>query len=446
MDFSKTAQAARKLFDKLTDSGGRHLTPAAELTINGRFFGTQTIARITRIQLTDKRGFEADELSVDLDDHDGSIAIPTPGDLLTLALGYTETGIVDKGEYLFSDFSCSGAPDTMNITARSANLAETLAQQKERSWHGKTPAAIVEAIAGEHGYTPKIAEQYKQETIKHIDQTNESDAAFLSRLAEQYGAIATVKQNHLLFIPEGGMQTASGEPVPPLEIVRQAGDSHRFSYSATQSYEAVRAYYTDKKTGQKKEVIINEENLQPEKKKVTATKVHQYKRPRRDKKTGKIKTQSSKTTTKTVNVVRKVDTQGKKIKTLRHLYATEHGAASGARAAFKRLKRGAAKFEITLAVGRPDITPETPVRVSGFKPEIDNQAWLIVEVAHSIDSGGYTCRVQLEAQPDFDGGEDEKDNAADSGGKEPNQPKAGAGHKRQQRHQRQSAKRRKKAA
>ena len=87
MDFSKTAQAARKLFDKLTDSGGRHLTPAAELTINGRFFGTQTIARITRIQLTDKRGFEADELSVDLDDHDGSIAIPTPGDLLTLALG-----------------------------------------------------------------------------------------------------------------------------------------------------------------------------------------------------------------------------------------------------------------------------------------------------------------------------------------------------------------------
>ena len=79
MDFSKTAQAARKLFDKLTDSGGRHLTPAAELTINGHFFGTQTIARITRIQLTDKRGFEADELSVDLDDHDGSIAIPTPG-------------------------------------------------------------------------------------------------------------------------------------------------------------------------------------------------------------------------------------------------------------------------------------------------------------------------------------------------------------------------------
>lgn len=402
MDFSKTAQAARKLFDKLTDSGGRHLTPAAELTINGRFFGTQTIARITRIQLTDKRGFEADELSVDLDDHDGSIAIPTPGDLLTLALGYTETGIVEKGEYLFSDFSCSGAPDTMNITARSANLAETLAQQKERSWHSKTLAAIVEAIAGEHGYTPKIAEQYKQETIKHIDQTNESDAAFLSRLAEQYGAIATVKQNHLLFIPEGGMQTASGEPVPPLEIVRQAGDSHRFSYSATQSFEAVRAYYTDKKTGQKKEVVIGKENAQPEKR-TAAPAQSQSRKGRR--KTGAKSTGAG-------EAVRKIDTEGKKIKTLRHLYASEANAANGARAAFRRLQRGAARFEITLAAGRPDLTPETPVTVSGFKPEIDRQPWLITEVAHNLDSGGYTCHVQLEAQPDSEGSEEGREDAA----------------------------------
>ena len=108
--------------------------------------------------------------------------------------------------------------------------------------------------------------------------------------------------------------------------------------------------------------------------------------------------------------------------------------------------RGAAKFEITLAVGRPDITPETPVKVSGFKPEIDAQAWLITEVAHSLDNSGYTCRVQLEAQNDFDSSEEDKDDAADSSDQEQNQPKAGAGRKRQQRHQRQSAKRRKKAA
>ncbi|MDU4301708.1 MAG: hypothetical protein E7I45_12190 [Eikenella corrodens] len=60
--------------------------------------------------------------------------------------------------------------------------------------------------------------------------------------------------------------------------------------------------------------------------------------------------------------------------------------------------RGAAQFSLTLAVGRPDLTPETPVSVSGFKPEIDSQQWLIKEISHRLDSSGYSCGIQLEGQ------------------------------------------------
>ena len=255
------ADAANKVFAALTDSGGRHLTPVARLTINGQPFGSATLSRIVSIDLTDKRGFEADELTIELDDYDGAIAIPSPGSKITLHLGYQETGIVDKGEYLFSEFTHTGAPDRLNITARAADLAETLAQQKERSWHKKTLYQIVEAIAKEHRYPYRIADQYKQETIAHIDQTNESDASFLSRLAERYDAIATVKAGRLLFIPAGEAQTAGGAPIPPLTITRASGDNHSFNYSATNAYNAVRAYYTDKRTGRRKEVVINKDNL-----------------------------------------------------------------------------------------------------------------------------------------------------------------------------------------
>ena len=376
-------KAAAKIFDEVSGKNARHLTPQAELTIDGKRFGTQAMSRIISISLTDKRGFEADELTIELDDHDGTLAIPKTGSKITLKLGYQETGLVEKGEYLVSEFTASGSPDRLSITARAADLAEALAEQVEKSWHKQTLYQIIEAIAKKHKYEYIISKDYQNQKIEHIEQTNESDASFMSRLAEQYDAIATIKNGKLLFIPAGESQTASGQPILPTTITRASGDSHSFTYSSSNSYQAVRAYYTDKKTGQKKEVIVNKDNAYPNKKTTQQTK------------TVKGKTFKAK---KKENDNQKVNTEGQKIKTLRHLYATESGAWSGARGAFKKIQRGVAEFSITLAVGRPDLYPETPAVVQGFKPEIDAEAWLITEVSHKIDSGGYTASIQFEAR------------------------------------------------
>lgn len=376
-------KAAAKIFDEVSGKNASHLTPQAELTIDGRRFGTQAMSRIISISLTDKRGFEADELTIELDDHDGTIAIPKTGSKITLKLGYQETGLVEKGEYLVSEFTASGSPDRLSITARAADLAEALAEQVEKSWHKQTLYQIIETIAKKHKYEYIISKDYQNTKIEHIDQTNESDASFMSRLAEQYDAIATIKNGKLLFIPAGESQTASGQLILPTTITRASGDSHSFTYSSSNSYQAVRAYYTDKKTGQKKEVLVNKDNAYPNKKTTQQTK------------TVKGKTFKAK---KKENDNPKVNTEGQKIKTLRHLYATESGAWSGARGAFKKIQRGVAEFSITLAVGRPDLYPETPAVVKGFKPEIDAEAWLITEVSHKIDSGGYTASIQFEAR------------------------------------------------
>lgn len=140
-------KAAAKIFDEVSGKNARHLTPAAELTIDGKRFGTQAMSRIISISLTDKRGFEADELTIELDDHDGTIAIPKTGSKITLKLGYQETGLVEKGEYLVSEFTASGSPDRLSITARAADLAEALAEQVEKSWHKQTLYQIIETIA-----------------------------------------------------------------------------------------------------------------------------------------------------------------------------------------------------------------------------------------------------------------------------------------------------------
>lgn len=379
---------AVKIFNAITDTGGNHLTPVAKLSINGKPFNTDALSRIISISLTDKSGFEADELTVSLSDHDGALALPPKSAEITIALGYIETGIVDKGSYKITEVSWSGAPDTLHITAQSADTSDRFSEAKEKSWHKTSLTEIIESIAAANGYTPIIGKAYQDEKIDHIDQSNESDAAFLSRLAERYDAIATVKHGRLLFVSSGEATTASGQPLPTIRITRNSGDQYTFRYSNTESYNAVRAYYIDKQTGKKHEVVITEENYDPVKKTVTTTK--QYKTKRKDGKTHK-------TTTKEVTEIKQADTTGKKIKTLRHTYQSPKTAATGARAAYKKLKRGAMEFDISLAVGRPDVAPESPVTLQGFKPEIDAEKWVGKETVHTLDGNGLTTAVKLQS-------------------------------------------------
>ena len=379
---------AVKIFNAITDTGGNHLTPVAKLSINGKPFNTDALSRIISISLTDKSGFEADELTVSLSDHDGKLALPPKSAEITIALGYIETGIVDKGSYKITEVSWSGAPDTLHITAQSADTSDRFSEAKEKSWHKTSLKEIIESIAAANGYTPIIGKAYQDEKIDHIDQSNESDAAFLSRLAERYDAIATVKHGRLLFVSSGEATTAGGQPLPTIRITRNSGDQYAFRYSNTESYNAVRAYYIDKQTGKKHEVVITEDNYDPVKKTVTTTKKDKTKR--KDGKTHKI-------TTKEVTEIKQVDTAGKKIKTLRHTYQSPKTAATGARAAYKKLKRCAMEFDISLAIGRPDVAPESPVTLQGFKPEIDAEKWVGKETVHTLDSNGLTTAVKLQS-------------------------------------------------
>ena len=376
--FEKIANAATRLFEKLTDVGGNHMTPAVVLSIDGQAFGSNTMSRIIDVTVDDKRGFEADEITITLSDADGALAIPSMESMIKVWLGYAETGVVYKGEYKISGFEHTGAPDQLRISAIAADLAAGLAEQQEKTWRKTTLGNIVETIAKKHGYTPKLHKDLAAIAIDHITQTNESDASFLMRLAEQYDAIATIKQKHLLFMPVGKGQTLSGEAIPTVLINRLSGDSHRFGYSSNDNYNAIKAYYLpDKKGSNKQFVLINADNIEPKKK--------------------AAKKDTSKAQAKPDKKQSALTDGGEKTKVLRHVYANKTNAERGARSAYKKLKRGRAQFSIALAVGRPDLAPETPVQVQGFKDVIDAETWIIEKISHSVSSGGYISQIDLEA-------------------------------------------------
>ena len=379
---------AVKIFNAITDTGGNHLTPVAKLSINGKPFNTDALSRIISISLTDKSGFEADELTVSLSDHDGKLALPPKSAEITIALGYIETGIVDKGSYKITEVSWSGAPDTLHITAQSADTSDRFSEAKEKSWHKTSLKEIIESIAAANGYTPIIGKAYQDEK----NRPHRPEQRIRRRLL--VAPCRTLRRHRnsqtrpppVCFIRRS--HNRRRQPLPTIRITRNSGDQYAFRYSNTESYNAVRAYYIDKQTGKKHEVVITEDNYDPVKKTVTTTK--KYKTKRKDGKTHK-------TTTKEVTEIKQVDTAGKKIKTLRHTYQSPKTAATGARAAYKKLKRGAMEFDISLAIGRPDVAPESPVTLQGFKPEIDAEKWVGKETVHTLDSNGLTTAVKLQS-------------------------------------------------
>lgn len=236
--------------------------PAFSILMGGKAL-TQLDPRIISLELTDNRGFEADELTIAIDDSDGLIELPPRGAELSVSLGWQGEPLVYKGVYTVDEVAHSGPPDRLEITARSADFRDEFNVKREVSWHDVTVEQIVSAIARRYKLTPVISEQLMSAEIDHADQTQESDMSFLTRMADLLGAIATVKNGSLLFILPGGGVSANGKALPEFAITRSSGDRHSFRIADRDAYTGVQAYWLDLEFGKRKRLPLRSARKRP---------------------------------------------------------------------------------------------------------------------------------------------------------------------------------------
>jgi uncharacterized protein len=326
-------------------------TPDFRITLEGKDLTSTIEPRLQGLTVTECRQEEADTLDLTLDDHDNSLAIPQRGAVLEVSIGWLGFPLTSKGKFTVNEVEHAGAPDTITIRARSASMTKGMGERQEKSWHKQTIGAIVAAIAGKYSLKPAVGAALGKIQIPHIDQTNESDMSFLTRLAKRYDAVMTVKNGSLLFMPIGEGRTASGQQLQVLAIARSDGDQHRYHIAERENYAGVKARYPSGSKGATKDVIVGGENE-------------------------------------------------KNLKVLPEVYPTQAEAKAAAEAEYKRTQRSQATMDYALAMGRAEIFPELPVTVSGFKPEIDATPWLVKRVRHSIGEGGFTSSLELEVRDD----------------------------------------------
>lgn len=155
------------------------------------------------VSYTDYLSGMADEINISLENRDGrwfKAWMPVKADRLKLYLGYEGSKLLNCGIFIIDDISYSGFPDKIDIKGSSfpyepADLHKT---KKRRVFENTTLSSVVNSVSKENSLQPFVKINPDVD-IKRIDQFDETDATFLTRLAENYGYFIKFAEEKLIF-------------------------------------------------------------------------------------------------------------------------------------------------------------------------------------------------------------------------------------------------------
>lgn len=324
--------------------------PDFRVTLDGVDLTDKFRPRLLSLTISEKRGDEADQLDIVLDDTDGRLALPKPNAVLHVQIGWKQgsgvtVGLIDKGSFKVDEVAHDGPPDIITIRARSADFTSDLRVRREKSWHSTTVGAVVSDIAGRNNLKPRCAASLASIAIEDLAQSRESDMALMRRLGREHDAVATIKRGSLIFSVIGSGTNASGKALPSITLRRRDGDRHSYRIEKREEAEGVTATWHDRDEAKRKTVTVG---------------------------------------------------KAKGAKALSKVHASEAAANRAAAATLKRSGRQPVSLTLSLALGRADIYPEQKTTVAGFKADIDAVSWLIAEVTHSVNDRGFVTGLKLE--------------------------------------------------
>lgn len=300
--------------------------------------------RLLSLSITDEIGLVSDTMMIELDNRDNALAIPPRGAEMEVFLGYDQ--LHTMGKFITDEVEIKSPPETMSITARASDSAMrdigAFLSPRSSSWETKTIADIVKTIAGRYGLRASVAVDLQSIVVSHLDQTEESDCAFIQRLASDNGASVKIAGGALLFIEPLSGKFPDGTPLPVIDIAGTDITSYRMRIAERGKYSKVIAKYYDFAAAEEKEVFVG---------------------------------------------------ASAPIFTIRETFA--NAAVAQARAKRKLAECDTGTINLTLdIVGNPFLSAESKINITNTRPEIAGE-WIIKSARHNLSSGGYKTTLEV---------------------------------------------------
>jgi phage protein D len=323
------------------------MTPMFRIVADGADVTAKINDRLLLLRTSDKPGMESDEFELRIDDRDGQVQLPRRGSSIEIYLGYAETTLTRMGSYTVDTVEVSGPPDTIVIKGKASDVRGSGKTIRSGSWEGAPLSKIVADVAARNGWTPVCPVSTK---VARVDQLNESDFNFITRLAKQYDCTAKVADGKLLVMPRQGGQTASGQAFGAITLARSDLSRWQFSLGDRNSHKAVATKHQDKKNGKLAVVTIDNDDA-PD----GLPAVH----------------------------------------TDRHIYPDKGAAEAAAKARLSAFNRSTADVRLEMP-GRTDIFAERPIIAQGFKVGLDGE-YLADSVEQVFTQSGWSTTVECNA-------------------------------------------------
>lgn len=230
---------------------------AGEKIINSRLLNWQRI---------DTSGEQSDQLTLKIDTA-GQTGLPKEGAVLTWFEGYDDK-LVEKGQFKITRITPVLFPPSITIIATSAPFQiddkTAFKERQTKSFENISFGDLFREIASKHGFSPRVATEFEMMMLVHVDQVDETDSAFLTRLARERDAIAKPVNDLYVLARKGQVKTLTGKTIPPVVISlpnQNSPNSAKFvncqlDKPSKQSVTGVKAKWADNGTGEENEVTV----------------------------------------------------------------------------------------------------------------------------------------------------------------------------------------------
>lgn len=224
------------------------MTPVFKIEANGADVTSALQKNLSSIAFSDEDGNQSDEITIKVV---GDFKRPKYEDQIKLWLGYEESALFFCGLFLVQTTERDSFG--LTITATGADFSKTLKQKRDTSYEQLSIKAIAAMIAKRNSLSLKC--DFDDMQITHLSQTNEADLQFMKRLATEYNAIFSVKNNTLVFMKRT-KESKKSDALAVFDIDASECSNITVKHANKTLYNSCVARWHDTKTNETKSITV----------------------------------------------------------------------------------------------------------------------------------------------------------------------------------------------
>ncbi|MDY0320433.1 MAG: contractile injection system protein, VgrG/Pvc8 family [Arcobacteraceae bacterium] len=232
------------------------MTPIFKLVANNQDVTDKINKNSSRITFSDEAGDVSDEIGLVIE---GTWKKPKYEDELKLWIGTKEQGLFYCGLFKVQTSKAKkGSQNQIEITATAADFSKNLKVKRSNTYEQTSIKKIAEIIAARNEL--ELSSDFDDMYILHLEQTNESDLHFLKRIALDYNALFSIKNNKLIF-KKRIKENQKSDSLPRFSLAVDEFTEIEIENINKTLYNSCKAIYRDTKDNTQKSVTVG--NAEP---------------------------------------------------------------------------------------------------------------------------------------------------------------------------------------